>query len=83
MKKNLFTKYLIYLIFFGLNLYCQDSELNKSPYNKQSFIASKELYEKDCKNERYYGCYKLGIIYEFAKGVKQDYFKARELYQKD
>ena len=46
MKKNLFVKYLIYLIFFGLNLYCQDSELDNSPYNKKPLIASKELYEK-------------------------------------
>ena len=66
MKKNLFVKYLIYLIFFGLNLYCQDSELDNSPYNKKPLIASKELYEKACNNENIYGCYNLGIMYEKA-----------------
>lgn len=82
MKKNLFAKYLIYLIFFGLNLYSQDSELDNSPYNKKPLIASKELYEKDCNDKSILGCKILGDMYYFGEGVKQDYFKAKELYQK-
>ena len=82
MKKNLFFKYLIYIIFFGLNLYSQDFELNKSPYNQKPLIASKELYEKDCTDKNIVGCKTLGDMYYFGEGVTQDYSKAKELYEK-
>lgn len=48
-----------------------------SGYNKNIF-----LYETFCYKGDFEVCYFLGIIYDDGIGVKRDYFKAVELYQK-
>lgn len=43
---------------------------------------SNESYQEDCDNGNAFGCFMLGISFSNGSGVKQDYVKANELYQK-
>jgi TPR repeat protein len=44
--------------------------------------SSNESYQKDCDNGNAFGCFMLDISFSNGSGVKQDYVKANELYQK-
>jgi len=50
-------------------------------YERGEYGVAKELYTQECQDDDAYACYRLGMIFEEAKGMPKDLFRAKELYQ--
>ena len=63
--------------------FCEDLfELGLEAYDKGEFDKAAKQWQKACDDNVARACHNLGILYEDAKGVKQDYHKAAELYKR-
>ena len=54
-------------------------------YNLNDYFNAKKYYEIGCNkvgNMQAESCYNLGVMYVEGQGVRQDYYRARELYKK-
>lgn len=50
--------------------------------NEEEMSGHKKNLQKECDKGDYASCIVLGLSYEIGYGVRQDYFKAKELYEK-
>ena len=63
--------------------FCEDLfKLGFEAYNKGEFDKAAQQWQKACDDNVARACHNLEILYEDAKGVKQDYRKAAELYKR-
>ena len=56
--------------------------LGLEAYDKGEFDEAAKQWQKACDNNVARACHNLGVLYEDAQGVKQDYHKAAELYKR-
>lgn len=73
---------LIFIIFYGLNLFAGDFELGVDAFRKSDFLNAIELFSKACDEENMKACHNLGVIYTNGYGTTQNYNKAFELFNK-
>jgi hypothetical protein len=49
---------------------------------QQDYSKATEFYKKACDMRDVRGCFNLGFMYEYGDSVRQDRFKAMEIYKK-
>ena len=78
MKKIVLLSVILLTIGFSKDLF----ELGFEAYNKGEFDKAAKQWQKACDDNVARACHNLGVLYEDAQGVKQDYRKAAELYKR-
>jgi hypothetical protein len=78
MKKILLT-----MILTVFSLFADDFQLGYEYLQKGDNFKAAELNTKACDGGAAGSCGMLGLAYQYGKGVKQDYSKAKELFGKD
>ena len=82
MKKKMKKIVLLSMILLNTS-FCEDLfELVLEAYNKGEFDKAAQQWQKACDDNVARACHNLGVLYEDAKGVKQDYHKAAKLYKR-
>ena len=78
MKKIVLLSVILLTTGFSKDLF----ELGLEAYNKSEFDKAAKQWQKACDDNVARACHNLGILYEDAQGVAQDYNKAAELYKR-
>ena len=50
-------------------------------YDNKDYDKAFESFKKACDGGNMPGCYNLGVMYEYGKGVEEDFSKAAQLYK--
>jgi hypothetical protein len=72
------------LIFLAIciNSWADLVEDGKKLFNQKKYKEAFQKFKKACDGGNELGCFNLGLMYANGQGVKQDYFKAKELFGK-